>query len=85
MRTLNFKCFKLINLGTIIIDQAEKLIANLKSLNNENTRIRQYQIMNRIKQMWKDVGKECKFYSKEMKNALNKSEFIRKLKIVRIN
>jgi hypothetical protein len=57
-------------------ERIKYLINNLAKFNNENARVKRYQIANQIERRWKDVEEDCKNYSRLMKNVLNRDRLI---------
>ncbi|CAB4477127.1 hypothetical protein RhiirA5_499684 [Rhizophagus irregularis] len=57
-------------------ERIKYLINNLARFNNENARVKRYQIANQIERRWKDVEEDCKNYSRLMKDVLNRDRLI---------
>jgi hypothetical protein len=54
------------------IERIKYLIDNLSKFTNENAHVKRQRIVNRIEKKWKDVGEDCKNYSRLMRDALNR-------------
>jgi hypothetical protein len=58
------------------IERIKYLIDNLPRFTNENARVKRHRISNQIEKKWKDVGEDCKNYTRLMRNVLNRDRLI---------